>query len=153
MKNPLLEKLFRAAFFITCHDDHGALHEYLWRHGLKTEDVSADEIREVLKKNPAIPSIPGVNILELAIESLGPLPEQITFDGQVERLKAVCGYLQSIAGENPFFLSRRDAGRVLGISDPHLIRAILHGLTVDKFMVVEAKGTTVKAARFKLCKP
>lgn len=61
-------------------------------------------------------------------------------------LSALCRELQAASGNNPFFLSTRTAGRLLGISHTHAARWLFL-LEVDGIIETVCKGGTVETAR------
>ena len=63
-------------------------------------------------------------------------------------LVALCRGLQAITGSEPFFLSARTAGRVLGVSH-RTAWSWLKGIELDGWIKTEIKGNTQKATRFR----
>lgn len=90
------------------------------------------------------------SVLDDAINRAGKLPPNPSFDDRIARLQSVCTHLQSVAGDNPFFLSHKDAGKVLEMTDPYSVQAIMRGLEREGFLKTESKGTAIKAARYRL---
>lgn len=97
----------------------------------------------------------GANQLQQAIRlaaSAPPPPEASRYGNpQLQRLVAVCFHLQRLQGDSPFFLSLREAAKVLRTKSLHKASAILHGLVHDGILVVVEKGTRHgrRATRFK----
>lgn len=93
----------------------------------------------------------GSNPLENAIKSAPALCATPSFSERLTRLIAVCEYLQDFAGKEPFYLSMRDAGRVLGTADPYAAKKAIALLVARKTLAVVDKGgpKTQKATRYR----
>jgi hypothetical protein len=94
----------------------------------------------------------GANPLDEAIRRADtkPLPPQADryHSPKIKKLVAVCYHLQILAGDDPFFLSVRDAARILGTKNLHLANAMLAGLVRDGVLrVVEKEKRAEKKAR------
>ena len=74
---------------------------------------------------------------------------------RIRNLVSVCFHLQQIAGEGPFFISVRDAAKVLQTKDLHSALAKLNGLISDEILILERKGTAAgrKANRYRYIAP
>lgn len=97
----------------------------------------------------------GANVLAEAIhradtEPLPPQEAERCTSPTIRRLLAVCYYLQILAGDNPFFISVRDAAKITGIKKD-TAAAILNGLVQDGFLRLVEKGKSggVRATRFR----
>jgi hypothetical protein len=108
-------------------------------------DADFDECRFELKRAFARARTPyGSNPLETAIERADttPLPAQASRykSHKLKRLLAVLSHLQELAGNAPFFLSTRDAAKVLGIKSPMRASDFLSGLVDDGILTVIELG-------------
>jgi hypothetical protein len=89
----------------------------------------------------------GANPLHEAIHRadsrpLPPQAERYRSSVRLRRLVAACYHLQSIAGENPFFLSVRDAADILGTPGQlNRASACLTGLVGDGILTLVTPGT------------
>ena len=118
------------------------------------DSTDYDECRLLFRDAYARARIPlGSNPLEEAIklaDSTEPPPEAMVYSNpKLRRLVSVCHYLQKSQGEAPFFLSVRDAARIMGITNLHHANAMLTGLIRDKVLTEVAKGTKQRARRFR----
>ena len=68
---------------------------------------------------------------------------------KLKRLVAVCYHLQLLQGNSPFFLSVRDAAKILGTKNLHQANAMLAGLVRDEILIEVEKGTRKRATRFR----
>ena len=59
---------------------------------------------------------------------------------RIKRIIGVCFHLQALSGDNPFFLSVRDAARIAGITDIKTASSYLAGLVRDGVLVEVEKG-------------
>jgi len=97
----------------------------------------------------------GANALHEAIKraETQPVPaEASTFNGpNVGRLIAVCFHLQQLSGDSAFFLSVRDAQRVLGGLGLMTASAVLKGLVSRGILRIVKKGTQAgrRATRYR----
>jgi hypothetical protein len=123
-------------------------------------DADSDEWRFDFMRAFAKARAPlGANPLHEAIRragSLPPPPEAARYpSAKLQRLVAVCHHLQILAGDSPFFLSVRDAARIMG-TPKKLMRAsaFLAGLVSDGILTEILRGTPgVKSATRYRCKP
>jgi hypothetical protein len=71
-----------------------------------------------------------------------PLPPQAKpyQSPRIKRLIAVCFHLQSMAGNAPFFLSVRDAAKIVGVKKPETGASFLNGLVSDGILAIVQKG-------------
>jgi len=71
---------------------------------------------------------------------------------RIKRLVGVCFQLQKMAGQSPFFLSVRDAARLVGTTRLAEASALLAGLVRDGLLIEVVKGTPAgrKATRYRL---
>lgn len=67
----------------------------------------------------------GASALEIAENSLEPLPPSSTPSQRLERLKALCSALQDHAGSQSFFLSLRDAARITATKTPYMAQNMI----------------------------
>jgi hypothetical protein len=67
---------------------------------------------------------------------------------KMQALVSLCRELQRVAGLHPFFLSGRDAGRLLEV-DRTTASEWLFLLTVDEFLKVEKAGNERRATRYR----
>lgn len=97
----------------------------------------------------------GSNVIENAlarVDASDTPPEASRYGSpKIKRLVHLCRELQIIAGESPFFLSVRDAARVIGCKRPESSAAFLNGLVRDGVLTLVSKGKAGgrKASRFK----
>lgn len=82
----------------------------------------------------------GTSALQMAEDSLPPLPEKPTPTQRLDRLKALCAELQRLAGKNPFYLAYRDIGRIVGNSDPYFAQNMVAFLIHGGFLKCVEKG-------------
>lgn len=70
---------------------------------------------------------------------------------KLKRLVAVCYQLQLLAGDGPFFLSVRDAAKIIGTTKLNTASAFLSGLVRDDVLKLESKGVPGgrRASRFR----
>ena len=124
---------------------------------LLAADADFDEWRYVFEDARAKARCPlGTNALAEAIRRADtePLPlkeaERCT-SPKIKRLVAVCYHLQILAGNNPFFISVRDAAKIAGIKSKRTADAILNGLVQDGVLRVAEKGKpgVRRATRFR----
>lgn len=66
---------------------------------------------------------------------------------KIRLLVALCYQLQELNPEEPFFLSGKNAGEALGISQSRAA-ILLRGLCRDGLLKIRAKGTTFRATRY-----
>ncbi len=73
----------------------------------------------------------------------------------LRQLVGVCYHLQRLQGTSPFFLSVRDAARIMGIKDLYRANAHLHGLVADGILIEieKPKRGQRKATRFRYNSP
>jgi len=96
----------------------------------------------------------GANHLEEAIRRADsePTPSRASryTSSNIKRLVAACYHLQVLAGDGVFFLSVRDAARILGTKQLMKASAVLAGLVRDGVLTEISKGTPGgrKATRF-----
>jgi len=120
-------------------------------------DADFDEWRYVFEDARAKARCPlGTNALAEAIrradnEPLPPQEAERCTSPKIKRLVAVCYYLQILAGDNPFFISVRDAAKITGIKSKDTAAAILNGLVHDDVLrlVVKGKPGVRRATRFR----
>jgi hypothetical protein len=108
-------------------------------------DADFDEYRlEFEHIFPKVRTPHGANPLQEAISraDINALPPQASRypSPNLKRLVAVCYQLQLLQGNNPFFLSVRDAARILGTKDRNRANALLTGLVRDGILVIDQKG-------------
>jgi hypothetical protein len=86
----------------------------------------------------------GANALEEATQraNASPMPPQADryASPNLKRLVAVCYHLQAIAVHDPFFLSVRDAARILGTNQNSKAAVMLGGLVRDGILTEVARG-------------
>lgn len=68
---------------------------------------------------------------------------------EMKLLICVCRELQQLAGDRPFFVSCREAARVLGIPDHKAAWRLLRTLVTDGVLEVIERGTKTKATRYR----
>jgi hypothetical protein len=119
-------------------------------------DADFDEWRFDFENSYAHARTPlGANPLEEAIglADSRPAPLEANFytSPNIKRLVAVCYQLQVLSGEDPFFLSVRDAARILGTRDLMKATNSLNGLVRDGVLRLVAKGQPggKRATRFR----
>jgi len=99
----------------------------------------------------------GANSLQEAIRRAGcsPLPPQAERYAslKLKHLVAVCYHLQLLQGRSPFFLSVRDAARILETNNLHQANAKLAGLVRDGILIEAEKGTRKRATRYRFNLP
>jgi hypothetical protein len=109
-------------------------------------DADFDEYRFDFKATFAKTRVAlGANPLEEAIRRadaspMAPQSARYTSPG-LRRLVAVCYHLQTLAGDNPFFLSVRSAARILGMKQNSKAAAMRGGLVRDGVLTEIARGT------------
>lgn len=82
------------------------------------------------------------------VEASEPPPEASRYtDDRLRLLCGVCFQLQRLVGDQPFYLSCRCAGQVVGVSAPVAMR-FLHLLVHDGVLRVVTPGTMKRAARY-----
>lgn len=89
-------------------------------------------------------------ILETVDHSM-PMPDRITalgYGDATHRLIRICEALQKHAGENPFFLSARQAGELIGM---HFTDAskVLYALVADGVLILIKRGAGKQASRYR----
>lgn len=87
-------------------------------------------------------------ILTAADQSMTPACADEYESRDMVRLVKLCRELQRVAGDAPFFLSCRTAGKLLGIVHTSAWK-LMRVLVVDRILQVEQRGTTAKAARYR----
>ncbi|TFY99756.1 hypothetical protein [Ramlibacter rhizophilus] len=97
---------------------------------------------------------PGRGLAELlkGVDFEAPLPDDLASRGYIGRDKQlihVCAALQDAHGDQPFFLSVRTAGVILGV-DFKYAALMLKALTLDGVLTVVKKGVGKQATRYKL---
>lgn len=95
----------------------------------------------------------GENILLEALSRAPSIPYKPTLMQREERLKKVCEYLQRAAGCEPFFISVRDAAKVIQTDDLKLAHNLLRRLIRDKFMQISKVGNRIRATRYVIPTP
>jgi hypothetical protein len=123
-------------------------------------DADFDEWRFSFQSSWAKTHSPfGANQLEEAIRraDAAPSPAQAhRYQSlKLKRLVAVCYHLQRLVGNGAFFLSARDAARVVGIKQPGIALDMLKGLVADKVLNLVSPGTAAgrKATRYRFNAP
>lgn len=94
----------------------------------------------------------GTSALQIAEDSLPPLPKKPTPSQRLDRLKYLCAALQRLAGKNPFYLAYRDIGRIVGNSDPYFAQNMVAFLIRGGSLKCVEKGGGEqgrKASRYK----
>lgn len=98
----------------------------------------------------------GANVLAEAIRRADtqpppPAASRYRTSAKLQRLVAVCYQLQVLAGDGPFFLSVRDAARIVGTSKFGKASTFLSGLVRDDVLKLESKGVPGgrRASRFR----
>lgn len=81
-----------------------------------------------------------IEAIERAKRSPAPEASRYASNQGLQLLVSVCYHLQLAAGFGPFFLSTRDAARILGFTDPKRAQRILEGLVMDAILTVAEKG-------------
>jgi hypothetical protein len=99
----------------------------------------------------------GANSLEEAIRrtDANPMPPQSArySSPKIKRLVAICYHLQLLQGNSPFFLSVRDAAKIVGAKGLPQASAWLAGLVRDGVLIEAEKGTRKRATRFRFNLP
>ena len=102
----------------------------------------------------------GANPLEEAIKRAdsNPSREAARYPSlKLKRLVSVCDHLQTLVGEAPFFLSAREAAKILGGMAPQHALKLVNGLIHDGFLLEVEKGKPGgrRATRFRFirCDP
>jgi hypothetical protein len=97
----------------------------------------------------------GSNVIQNALARMSaklPPPEASRYDSpKIKRLVHLCHELQTLTGENPFFLSVRDAARAIGCKRYEIAAAFLNGLVRDGVLSIVQRGKPGghSASRFK----
>jgi len=123
--------------------------------GLLPADADFDECRFDFEATFAKTRVAlGASPLEEAIRCAAlAIPAQANryASAKLKSLVAVCYHLQRLAGENPFFLSVRDAARILRTNQNSKAVAMLGGLVRDGILIEVARGTPGgrRATRFR----
>lgn len=112
---------------------------------LLPEDADFDEYRfDFVDKFRKVKAPHGANPLQEAIRRAdnNPLPPQADRypSTGIKRLVAVCSHLQILAGDNPFFISVRDAAKIVGVKSKFAASAMLAGLVRDGILTEVEKG-------------
>lgn len=124
--------------------------------GLLPKDADFEKFRILFMNALTKAKTPlGQNVLEVAIETAkkaSPPPETTRYSDspQLYLLTRVCCRLQAMQGSDTFFLSVRDAARIMNESSPRIGQAYLNGLVEDGFMNLVKKGTIGKASRYRI---
>lgn len=93
----------------------------------------------------------GSHVLKQLAESI-PLPKEPSYEQRISRLLAVCRGLAAYSADGTFFLGRRDAGELLGNSNPHFANNVMRVLIVKGALIEVEKGTRQgrRATRYRL---
>lgn len=94
----------------------------------------------------------GENVIETAVRNINskkPPPESARYASpRLKRLVHLCFELQLLNQDGPFFLSSRDAGRVIGCSHIHAA-GFLKGLVTDGILILVSVGQRKRASRYR----
>jgi hypothetical protein len=101
----------------------------------------------------------GANPMDEAIrraDSMPPPPQATRYPSRgLKRLVSTCVHLGTLAGDSTFFLSVRDAARILRTKDRNKASAMLAGLVQDGVLILIEKGKSggKRASRFRISRP
>lgn len=90
----------------------------------------------------------GENALLEALSRAPSIPYKPSLAQREERLKKVCEYLQQATACEPFFISVRDAAKVIQTDDLKLAHNLLRRLVRNKFMQISKVGNRIRATRY-----
>lgn len=93
----------------------------------------------------------GSNPLKAAEATLPQLPKGATYAQKMERLALLCEKLQKKNGNEPFFISVRDVGRIIGNTDRYAAQKAISYLIAKGIIEMVKKGgpETMKASRYR----
>lgn len=94
----------------------------------------------------------GANALLQALNLAPQLSYKPTSAEREARIKWVCRYLQKVAGDGAFFISVRDAAKVIQTDNLRLAQSLIRSLVYEGFMEVAERGSPKgrKATRFRI---
>jgi hypothetical protein len=91
----------------------------------------------------------GEHVLENAVEGVPELPTNPTYEQQVERLLRVCRNLSKLSADGVFFIGRRDAGEIMGNTNPHFATNVIKVLLIKGVLIEVEKSTRTRATRYR----
>ena len=126
--------------------------------GLLPADADFDEWRfefedTFAKTNAALGSNSLQEAIRRADSSLLPPQAERYASAKLKHLVAVCYHLQLFQGRSPFFLSVRDAARIIETKNLYKAGAMMGGLVRDGVLTEAQKGTHTRATRFRFNLP